>query len=90
MYSEVTVEKGCLLPQKAGLTVIQRSRTHPYLWIRLRRDEAGYVVGCVGSSVGAIAWNDGSGFTGDRNTPGTESASCRIRKERTEADQEKD
>lgn len=88
MRSWVKVEKGCLFAWKSGLKVIQRSRSHPYLWIRLRRDEAGYVAGCVESSMGAIAWNDCSEVKGDRTYLGNESVSCRIRKERGEQEEE--
>ena len=38
-------------------TLIQRSRLHPYLWIRLRRDGASYVLHRDAASICVITWH---------------------------------
>jgi hypothetical protein len=77
-------------PWEKGSTIVQRSSSCPYLWIRLCEDTLWYVPGLTHSSICRITWVYRSLLKNARNQLRDEILSRRIRDEQNEDEQDEE
>lgn len=75
-------------PWQKGLTVVQRSSSCPYLWIRLGENTLWYVSSCAYSSICRITWVYRSLLKNARNQLRDELLSRCLRDEQDEDEQD--
>jgi hypothetical protein len=78
------------VPWKKGSATVQRSRSCPYLWIRLCEDTLWYFPGFTHSSICRIIWVYRSFLKNARNQLRDEILSRRIQDEQDEDEQDED